>query len=305
MHLSSFHAFDRIGSLAYRTELMLLAHDAVITERPDCLIIQTPSLPGYYWGNFLLFPAPPRPGDITRWEQVFAAELGRDPAIAHCHLAWQHGDHDLRGISELVDMGFQLIDNLVLTIDDLPSSDRRNPSLVVRPMSSDRDWADVAALQIMNDPLQRELEGYAVVRQHERARHRALAESGRGTWLGAFRGQELVGQLGIYACGELARFQAVETHLDHRCLGVCSTLVYEAARIALSELSARRLVIVADEEAPAARLYRNLGFVPVERQRRAFRAPQEAARVAPTRLEAPGEQALPRRSGAATAAQHG
>jgi hypothetical protein len=174
MHQSWFHCFDRTGSLAYRTELMLVAHDALITERPDYLIIQTPDLPGYYWGNFLLFPTPPRPGDVARWEQVFAAEIGRDPAIKHCHLAWEHLAGDDRVVPDLVD-SLQLIDDLVLVIDDLPSADRRNPALVVRPMSSDRDWAEVAALQTINDPLQREHEGYAAVRRHERARHRGGA----------------------------------------------------------------------------------------------------------------------------------
>jgi GNAT superfamily N-acetyltransferase len=303
MHLSWFHSFDRIGSLAYRTELMLLAHDARITERPDYWIVQTPGLPGYYWGNFLLFPAPPRPGDVARWQQAFAAELGHDPGIGHCHLAWEHGAGD-PAVPDLVD-GLQLIDDLVLIIDDVPSADRRNPALVVRPMSSDPDWADVAALQAINDPLQREHEGYAAVRRHERARHRALAASGRGAWLGAFLGQQLVGQLGIYACGELARFQAVETHPDHRGRGVCNTLVHEAARIALGALGARRLVIVADEAAPAARVYRGLGFVSFERQRRAFRAPQQAAGVRATEPGAPDGRALPRRSGAATGAPHG
>jgi hypothetical protein len=56
-------------------------------------------------------------------------------------------------------------------------------------------------------------------------------------------------------------------------MGVCSTLVHWSARYALERLGAERLVIVADLDSQAARIYESVGFHPAERQIGMDRAP--------------------------------
>ena len=73
-----------VRSLGYRTDLFFPAFDGRIVDRGEYLVIQTPANPTYHWGNFLLFEAPPREGDLERWTQLFRQEIGepRPSAVA-------------------------------------------------------------------------------------------------------------------------------------------------------------------------------------------------------------------------------
>lgn len=87
-----------------------------------------------------------------------------------------------------------------------------------------------------------------------------MAQAKRGTWLGAFLGEQLVGALGIFAEGELGRFQEVSTHPAYRRQGICGTLVYHASHYGFTQLGAQRLVIVTEEGYHAARVYQSAGY---------------------------------------------
>lgn len=71
----------------------------------------------------------------------------------------------------------------------------------------------------------------------------------------------------------LARFQHVKTHPDHRNRGLAGTLIHRAGRDAFDDLGAERLVMVADPDYLAIRLYRSLGFTDAEPQVGASRLP--------------------------------
>jgi predicted GNAT family acetyltransferase len=101
---------------------------------------------------------------------------------------------------------------------------------------------------------------------------RQLTEDGHATWFGAFCDGRLVSTLGIAGDGRgLARYQNVETHPDWRRRGLAGRLVYDAGTFALEELGARTLVMVADPDYAAIRLYRALGFTDGETQARLTR----------------------------------
>ena len=105
---------------------------------------------------------------------------------------------------------------------------------------------------------------------------RELAARGQGDWYGAFSGERMVGNLGLFHEGKLARFQDVDTEPDFRRRGVCGTLVYEVAREALESKGIETLVMVADENYHAARIYESVGFKPRERHVSACRYPQKS-----------------------------
>jgi predicted GNAT family acetyltransferase len=100
------------------------------------------------------------------------------------------------------------------------------------------------------------------------ARYRRMSEAGRGAWFGAFLGARLVADLGVFSdeTGTLARFQSVGTHPDFRRRGICGALVHQASEWALNTLRVGTLVMAADEEYHAARIYESVGFQPTERQ---------------------------------------
>jgi predicted GNAT family acetyltransferase len=76
-----------------------------------------------------------------------------------------------------------------------------------------------------------------------------------------------VAQLGLFrAGGGLARYQNVVTHPAARGQGLAGTLAAWAARYGEAELGAATLVIVADPEHVAARVYASIGFTPAEEQ---------------------------------------
>ena len=76
----------------------------------------------------------------------------------------------------------------------------------------------------------------------------------------------MVGSLGIFTGKDVACFQIVSTHSDFQRRGVCSTLVYESASHALENMGAKTLVMVADEEYHAAKIYESVGFKPNQKQ---------------------------------------
>ena len=74
----------------------------------------------------------------------------------------------------------------------------------------------------------------------------------------------------------LARFQTVKTHPDARGRGLAGTLVHEISRFGFADLDAETLVMVADPEYLAIRLYRSVGFADTEVQIGVERKPPSA-----------------------------
>ncbi len=100
---------------------------------------------------------------------------------------------------------------------------------------------------------------------------RALVADGRGVRFGAWVDGEVVSTAAVFRTEEgVARFQSVETDPAHRRKGLAAAVVHAAGRYALERLlagpGAGTLVIVADEDGDAIRIYRGLGFEEVERQ---------------------------------------
>jgi ribosomal protein S18 acetylase RimI-like enzyme len=104
---------------------------------------------------------------------------------------------------------------------------------------------------------------------------RRLADQGLGNWYGAYIDDILVGDLGLFRDGTIARFQDVGTEVEFRRRGICGTLVYEVSKRALESDDIETLVMVADENYHAARIYESVGFVPTERHASACRYPSK------------------------------
>src|SRR3954471_8419405 len=75
-------------SLVWATHIDVLGVDRVVERRDDHLVIRSPSNPAFYWGNLLLFDEPPQPGDVERWERLFAEVFSDEPRVRHVTLAW-------------------------------------------------------------------------------------------------------------------------------------------------------------------------------------------------------------------------
>ncbi|MCG3208814.1 MAG: hypothetical protein FOGNACKC_02426 [Anaerolineae bacterium] len=256
----------KVRSLGYRTDLIFPAFDGEIIDRGDYLVILTPDNPTFHWGNFLLLSNPPGPGDLVNWKTIFNEEIGSRLNVEHQAFAWDTVTGELGQVKPFLDDGFNLIQSVVLTTDRVNPPPKYNHEIVVRPLTSAGEWEQAFQNQIVCRPPEFSLAGYQVFKQQQMERYRQMTRAGLGVWMGAFLEEQLVADLGVFVTGKIGRFQQVGTHPDYRRRGICGTLVYQASRYALEYLAINTLVMVADENYHAAKIYESLGFKPTERQ---------------------------------------
>ena len=262
-----------VRSLGCRTDLMLIAWDGTVDDVDGAVRARSPTNPGFWFGNFLLFPDAPRPGDAALWIDRFATAFADDPRINHICLRWDRPDGEAGELAELIAAGFEIETTIVLATAMPRPPPRSNPDVALRRIESPADWDATIALQIAT---MTELHGApaADFARRQMTRYRRFVADGRGAWFGAFADGELVADMGVFVEAGLARFQAVETARAFRRRGVCGTLAYHAAQVALDELGAERLVMVGLPDHTAA-IYQSIGFEPRERLIAAVRsAPQ-------------------------------
>lgn len=255
-----------LRSLAWRTDLIFPAFDGEILDRGRYLVIRTPSNPTFYWGNFLLFKRPPGPGDEGRWPRLFAEEIGTPPSVQHQTFGWDSPEGEIGTAQAFVANGFRLMRSSVLTASAVSPPSRLAAELTVRTLETDDDWIQATENQIRCREEGHDEAGYRVFKEAEMTRYRAMAQAGLGAWFGAFLDGALVADLGIFRAGNLGRFQNVETHPDFRRRGFAGALVYQAARHTLGMGAVETLVLVADADSDAERLYRSVGFLPAEQE---------------------------------------
>ncbi|PYC66068.1 GNAT family N-acetyltransferase [Streptomyces tateyamensis] len=259
-----------ITSLGFRTDVALLAASgSEITDHGTHLVVRTPSNPGFHWGNFLLLPAPPGPGDAARWAALFAMEF---PDTKHLAFGVDGVDGRAGLPAEHAALGLTAEVSTVLTAAQLrpPST---APGAEVRALTGDDDWQQALTLEFACHglPANERARRFA---ERRVAGFRAQCEAGNGSWVGAFVAGRLRAGAGLFTAGPtLARFQNVATHPDFRRRGLASAVLRHAARHALPDgPTTRTLVIVADPDYHAVRLYRSLGFMDTEHQVQLHRA---------------------------------
>ena len=250
----------RIRSLGFRTDVALrVLEGAEVTDRADYLVIRTPDHPDYWWGNFLLLPSLPGPGQGREWLARFVAEF---PAARHVALGVDTTD-DGETPEEFAAAGLQADRASVLTAAQVRPPARSNTQAEIRPLESDADWRQSVDLAVRcfdgaepGDFLQRRA-----------AARRRLTQTGAGIWFGAFGNGHLLAQLGLFDVGGgYAHYQHVETDPATRRRGLAGTLVWAAGRYGREVLGTSTFVIVADPAGVAIRVYQACGFTARQRQ---------------------------------------
>ncbi len=259
-------------SLGYQTDLALLRlGGSEIEDRGDHLVVRSPHNPTFWWGNFLLLDAAPTADKTDQWLARFAETF---PGAAHVALGFDGVDGSLSDLAGFTAAGLSVEGQTVMTAQSVHEPPHPNREATYRPLDSDDDWTQAVDLRVACYG-----DGAGVGRDREFAEARAttmraLTDAGHGGWFGAFLGGRLVTSMGLFRTSTgLARFQSVETHPAMRGRGLAGTLVRYVSSYGLSELQAHTLVMVADPEYSAIRLYRSLGFADTETQLQAERPP--------------------------------
>jgi ribosomal protein S18 acetylase RimI-like enzyme len=262
-----------IASLAVRTDVAMLERSgSLVEDRGDHLVVRTPDNPTYWWGNFLLLAAAPADraaaeGWVAEFERAF-------PDARHRTFGVDGADGSLDDLAPFAELGMETETMSVMTADHVHAPARPNTEATYRPLRTDDDWAQQVELSRVG-----ETTGYDLPFVTARAAaDRSLVDAGYGAWWGAFDGDRLLSSMGLFTASEgLARFQSVKTHPDARGRGLAGTLVHRVSRYGFEELGARTLVMVADPDYLAIRIYRSVGFAGTERQLQATRKPDDPA----------------------------
>jgi ribosomal protein S18 acetylase RimI-like enzyme len=260
-----------IASLAYRTDLAMLERSgSEITDRGTHLVVRTPDNPTFWWGNFLLLAtAPGDEAEARDWLKTFEREF---PEARHRTFGVDGTDGTLADLAGFADLGMETDASTVMTAAAVHEPPRPNTEATYRPLVSDDDWAQEVEVSRAGEEFGNDL-AFATARAKA---ERRLVEAGYGAWWGAFEGDRLLASMGLFTASPgLARFQNVKTHPDARGRGLAGTLVHRVSRYGFEELGARTLVMVADPEYLAIRIYRSVGFADTERQLQVERKPPQ------------------------------
>jgi ribosomal protein S18 acetylase RimI-like enzyme len=257
----------RVNSLGFRTDLMLrILEGSEVADHGEYLTVRSPANPTFWWGNFLLMPEPALRDDAGLWISRFAEAV---PGAEHVALGVDGAEEAGGTAAEMAvyrGAGFQIERSTVLTATALREPPHRNDAALCRPLETEDDWRQAFELR-MACTEGGEPSGAREFTERRIADARRLTGAGHGRCFGAFCDGRLMAQLGVFSDGAgLARYQNVETHPAARRQGLAGTLVYHAGLYAFGALGARTLVIVADPDYSAIRIYRSAGFADQETQ---------------------------------------
>ncbi|MDB4962648.1 MAG: family N-acetyltransferase [Myxococcales bacterium] len=252
-----------LRSLGLATDLELARTRGQVIDRDGYLVVRTPDDPTYYYGNLLVLPAAPQVGEVAYWTRKFASELGGDPAIRHIALRWDGIHGDTGAIDELSAAGFtvEVTEVMTATAISAPAVD-----VEIRPLHAS-ELPTTAELEYAIGDVH--TDSYRRFFHRRAAWKQTLVTAGLATFWGAFDGATLVASLGLVPLGPRARYQDVQTAVAYRKRGIASALLAAAARA----VTTSELVIVAEPDSAAARVYERVGFRPIERVASACRYP--------------------------------
>jgi ribosomal protein S18 acetylase RimI-like enzyme len=260
-------------SLGFRTDLALLERaGSTIEDCGDHLVVRSPSNPTFYWGNFLLIDHVPAADRVDAWLDRFGAAL---PAARHRSIGFDAPHASVAELAAFTDRGLDVDLSTVMTATSVHPPAHPNHEACYRTLECDNDWSRSVELTLACNDEYDPVSHRAFV-ERRAATNRAVVQAGYGAWFGAFLDGTLVSQMGLVTAGPtLARFQSVETHPDVRGRGLAGTLVHRVSRYGFDMLGAETLVMVADPNYLAIRLYRSVGFSDSESQLQAERKPAE------------------------------
>lgn len=259
----------KLQSLSLRTELMLRGFESEIEHKPGFIAIRTPQNPTFRWGNYLLFPNPPQPGDLAQWKALFAQEIGTPPTIPHFLFVWDGIKGEQGAAEEFIEAGFRLEESVALTAQRVLKPPKFNTTCEIRTLEGHADWTEYLDLALASmdaeAPEKQEGAGYKAFLERKIAQYRRMIAAGWGQWFGAYMDGKLGSSMGLFVRDGLGRFQSVDTHPGFRRLGLAGTLLYQVAQRGFADMGAKDLVIVADEHYFAKDIYASVGFQPTER----------------------------------------
>ena len=272
-----------INSLVWATDIDVLSLDHTLARHDGYWVVRSPGNPTFWWGNFLLFDAPPGKGDGELWEALFEAENRDQPEVTHRAFAWDRTDGAIGDAEwELRPRGYELerTAGLTATPDRIQRHARANRDVEVRALDPrighDEELWD-GAMRVWREQQHHsgETDEYrdTFLRRRQAGLREIFRRGRRGAWYVALLDGQVVGSLGIVVTAGRARFQTVDTLEGHRGRGIATRLVTDSATHAASGHEIDHFVIAADPDYHAIGIYESVGFERAESVVGALRKP--------------------------------
>jgi len=248
----------KIKSLGRKTDLIFARFAGEVISYESFTVVKTPTNPGYHWGNFIIFDHAPTSGDLVKclFDQSFS--YYKEPH--HYSFTWDTLNAEKGEFEEFEDAGFEFDSGVILTTGKLNPPTFLNEDVIIKKITTEHEWEEVINLQVKCADEKFKNDYYVDFKRAQFENYKRMTKEKMGNWFGAYVGDQLVADLGIYFEDKIARYQSVGTDPDFRRRGICGTLVFKAGLIALEEYNIETLVMEADPEYHAARIYESVGF---------------------------------------------
>lgn len=257
-----------IQSIVIATDISVGGDTCSVTARDGVTVVETPSRPHFYWGNYLVMAAPAMQGDLASWEMCFEAHL---PGYSHRAFTWYAAQDDYKIPEDFAAAGYEIDTVVALTaqVEHVAETQRSLPEgmrVIDADARDDALWRSLVDLATITRPAGFRDHSFFLHARDSYAVHRDAIRQGRARWLLAVSDHGIAGAMGVYECPEgRARYQDVMTHPAFRRQGVATALLTDTALAARSSWNSRELVIVAEDSSDAQRLYERVGFAAAER----------------------------------------
>ena len=159
-----------INNLGYLTDAIFHHRDGEGLDRGHYYLIRTPFNPTYFWGNFILFKAPPSPGCFADWMAIQEKEFG--PRSNHTAIGWDSGKKG--DPSEFIKNGFELNERIVLSLSGPPTTVPLNLDLQTRALQHDWEWQSSIELQIAEGFEGVNEDSYRLLKTNQMANYRLM-----------------------------------------------------------------------------------------------------------------------------------
>jgi len=250
-----------IWSPGLRSDFIFHDFAAVVADLGDCVQVRTPNNSDYFFGNLLIFPCPPQPGQVNEWVERFEQVFAPFPEVRHRAFQWEPvATIDSVARAQLQDAGFTVDTVSVLTATQTHLDKAPPMGVEFRPIQSDREWQEVIHAQASEGFPSIPMDEFLAYKEDTFANYRAMSEQGLGNWWGAFKGEELVADLGLFFGRGIGRFQSVQTRRAHQRQGICRAFVHHVSQHGFASHPSTSLMLHADEGEIAEGIYKSLGY---------------------------------------------
>ena len=254
-----------ITSIGFLSETLFQRYNGIVKNHGGFVEVRTPGNYDFWFGNYLLLPAPPKVEEIDGWCAKFDAIFDDAPKVRHKCLQWPDDKRDTGALREALErLGWNFDQTSVLSSTGSKAVRRTPRGVSFREVKGARDWRNVLAHQVLT-----RLDGftepaYRAFKTKRIQEFQGLVSEGHGNWYGAFKDEELDADMGIFHRKGISRFQEVSTHPKHRRQGICAALVHYVSCAEQAVRPGAKMVILADRGEPAERIYKSLGYREIE-----------------------------------------